>query len=146
MFIKQATQLNNILLRACKCVNTRYFQTNSFLSVAGDFAADGGMCQEKKHVLEISLGTCPTTRPPLVMATAYSSCSLVSSRAHLQRFINHWSPYGFINMMASNNAIKLLYNVAGTGTCHCGHPGNKRRGLNRRRTRLNAGSKIIYRK
>ena len=51
MFIEQAMQLNNVLQnvlqRACKCVNTWYFQTNSFLSVAGNSATDGAMCQEK---------------------------------------------------------------------------------------------------
>ena len=78
---KQATQFINVLLRACECVHARYFQTNPFLPVPSDSAADSAMHQEKVHILDISLSTCPTMYPALVMATAYSSCSLVPSCA-----------------------------------------------------------------
>ena len=58
------------------------------------------------------------------------------------------SIYTFINVLASNYAIKLVN--TGNSTCHSTLDrwtiGNKSQGLNRRRTRLHAGLKIIYRK
>lgn len=77
---EQGAQLNNVLLRACEC--TLYFQTNPILYVPkNDSAAASPMHQEKVLILDSFLGTYPMIHPALVMATVYSSCLLVPSRA-----------------------------------------------------------------
>ena len=65
----------------------------------------------------------------------------------LMRLVNEWSPCTFLNVLASNHAIKLYQtHKHWYFTLDRWKIGNKFLDLNRHWTRLNAGSKIIYRK
>ena len=63
-------------------------------------------------------------------------------------FVNEWSPYTFIKVLAYNHTIKLINTYASTclSTLDKWTIGNKRRNLNKRWAHLNASSKFIYRK